>query len=128
MLSEVLEKLKIARKTKGYTQEEVGELVGIKKGKYSRIERGRVSLTLQDFLKIAAALGLKPAKIFAEENVASGTGREEVEETPTYGQVSRRQLDQWEDNLVRKFGWMLDERFRNPGPAATPEAEPHNEE
>ena len=51
--------IKTARKKKKLTQEQLGELVGVKKAQISRLENSTGNVTLETVLKIFNALGAK---------------------------------------------------------------------
>lgn len=54
-----------ARLEKGYTQEELAEMVGVKKSAVAKWENGRVSEIKRSNLKmLAESLGLKPSDLF----------------------------------------------------------------
>lgn len=53
-------KIRIARKKKGVTQEEVAARAGIHVSTLGRIERGESNAPLQTLNKIAQAIGVKP--------------------------------------------------------------------
>lgn len=48
--------LRAARKSKGLTQKEMGERVGITESAYSRYESGKQNLTLDTLQKVAEAM------------------------------------------------------------------------
>lgn len=52
------------RKEKGYTQESFCEIAGITQSYLSRIENGRVNLSLLGIHDIAQALGVSPDALF----------------------------------------------------------------
>jgi HTH-type transcriptional regulator / antitoxin HipB len=51
--------IKTARKKKKMTQEQLGELVGVKKAQISRLENSTGNVTLETVLRIFNALGAK---------------------------------------------------------------------
>jgi DNA-binding XRE family transcriptional regulator len=51
--------IKTARKKKKLTQEQLGELVGVKKAQISRLENSTGNVTLETVLRIFNALGAK---------------------------------------------------------------------
>jgi transcriptional regulator with XRE-family HTH domain len=105
---EIMTRLRIARDIKGFTQEYIGALIDMSGTNYSKIERGELALTLPDLLVVAKTLGVKPKELFEEKAVKPET----AEEMPAYEGMTQHQLDQWEASMIRKIGWLLDERFR----------------
>ena len=57
--------LRTARKSKGLTQKEMGERVGITESAYSRYESGKQNLTLDTLQKVAEAMGVS-VRIFID--------------------------------------------------------------
>lgn len=51
--------IKIARKKRNLTQEQLGELVGVKKAQISRLENSTGNVTFETVLRIFNALGAK---------------------------------------------------------------------
>jgi HTH-type transcriptional regulator / antitoxin HipB len=51
--------IKIARKKKNLTQEQLGELVGVKKAQISRLENSTGNVTFETVMRIFNALGAK---------------------------------------------------------------------
>ena len=51
--------IKIARKKRNLTQEQLGELVGVKKAQISRLENSTGNVTLETVMRIFNALGAK---------------------------------------------------------------------
>ena len=59
-----LEKLKIAREKKGYSQEEMANKMGWSaRSKYTKREKGSVSISADELMKIITLLGYKDHKI-----------------------------------------------------------------
>lgn len=65
-------RLKAERIAKGFTVEEMGEVLGVTKGTYSKKENGRLPVTVEDFTLISNKLGIPPEQIsiFFSLNVA----------------------------------------------------------
>lgn len=63
------EKLYFARKSKGYTQQDIAKILPTDLSNYSRKEGGEVKITIAEWEKIAAFLKLPLEDIF-EENVS----------------------------------------------------------
>ena len=63
------EKIKRARKTKGMTQEELGNIVGVQKSAIAKYESGRVvNIKRSTLQKIASALNIRPSELIFEES------------------------------------------------------------
>ena len=61
------EKIKRARKTKGMTQEELGNIVGVQKSAIAKYESGRVvNIKRSTLQKIASALNIRPSELIFE--------------------------------------------------------------
>ena len=66
---EIGEKIKIARKKKGMTQEDLGKLVGVQKSAIAKYESGRVvNIKRSTLQKIASALNIRPSELIFEES------------------------------------------------------------
>lgn len=65
-------RLKAERIAKGFTVEEMGEVLGVTKGTYSKKENGKLPVTVEDFTLISNKLGIPPERIsiFFSLNVA----------------------------------------------------------
>lgn len=65
-------RLKAERIAKGFTVEEMGEVLGVTKGTYSKKENGKLPVTVEDFTLISNKLGIPPEQIsiFFSLNVA----------------------------------------------------------
>ena len=59
-VSHWVEQLKLARKSKGLTQAELGKKVGLPQSYISKIEGGTIDIRLSSLLEIARALELEP--------------------------------------------------------------------
>ena len=61
------EKIKNARLAKGYTQEELGKIVGVKKAAIGKYEKGRVVNIKRSVLaKLAKALDISPVELVTD--------------------------------------------------------------
>lgn len=62
------EKIRAARMSKGMTQEELGEILGVQKSAIAKYESGRVVNIKRSSLKtISAVLDIPPAELISEE-------------------------------------------------------------
>ena len=57
--------LKLARKLRGYTQNQVAELAGISQSVYSKIENGLLAVSEENLNKLAAAFRFPPQFFFS---------------------------------------------------------------
>ncbi len=64
---EIHEKIRTIRQSKGLTQDNVADEIGIDTVNYGRIERGQAKLTMDRFIKIAEILQISPT-LFFEKN------------------------------------------------------------
>lgn len=65
-------KIKEARILKGYTQEELGNLIGVQKSAIAKYENGRVvNIKRSTLQKIAEVLNIRPSELIFE-NIPSG--------------------------------------------------------
>jgi len=63
---EIGNKIKQARKSKGYSQKKLAELVGSNQEHISKVESGKINLTLDYINKIAGCLGIEINKLFKD--------------------------------------------------------------
>ena len=62
-------KIKEARKNKGMTQEELGNIVGVQKSAIAKYESGRVvNIKRSTLQKIASALNIRPSELVFEDS------------------------------------------------------------
>lgn len=73
------------RKAKGWSQGELGEMIGVSVTHISRIEKGRRDLNQYWMEKLAEALGVPPADLLSAP--LGGLSREERELIDTYREV-----------------------------------------
>mgnify|MGYP000993865114 CR=1 FL=1 len=66
-LSEIGHKIKVARETAGYTQENLAEAIGVDYKYFQRIEYGEVNFTMKTLVKIANSLNLHPSNLLDVE-------------------------------------------------------------
>lgn len=66
---EIGKKIKAARITKGMTQHELGEIIGVQKSAIAKYESGRVvNIKRSTLQKIASALNMRPSELIFEES------------------------------------------------------------
>lgn len=66
---DVGEKIKAARKSKGFTQEELGKRIGVQKSAIAKYESGRVvNIKRSTLQKLADALDLRGSDLIVESN------------------------------------------------------------
>lgn len=71
------EKIKSARLAKGYTQEELGELLGVQKSAIAKYESGRVvNIKRSTLKKISDVLGIRPSELILDEEKNSPSADE----------------------------------------------------
>ncbi len=69
-------RLILARKAKGFTQEEMAKLLGYKdKSGYCQLENGQVSMTLEKASRICEILGVQIEEIFFNKTVEEASTR-----------------------------------------------------
>lgn len=56
--------LRTVRIAKGYTQQELADIIGSQQPAYSKIENGETNVTLKTINKLAQALDVSPAEFF----------------------------------------------------------------
>ncbi len=61
------EKIKSLRLSRGLSQEEIADLMGIQRSTYGNFERGSTNLFSPNLLKFAKAIGVTPEEIFSPE-------------------------------------------------------------
>lgn len=65
-------KIKSARLAKGYTQEELGQMLGVQKSAIAKYESGRVvNIKRSTLKKISEILDIKPSELISEEKEIS---------------------------------------------------------
>lgn len=66
---EIGQKIKEARVSKGLTQQELGDIVGVQKSAIAKYENGRVvNIKRSTLQKIASALNIRPSELIFEES------------------------------------------------------------
>lgn len=69
------QKLILARLSKGFSQEELADLIGMSQSNYSRRENGRKKISEKEWIKIAKELGVEKESIYEsdEETIVQNT-------------------------------------------------------
>lgn len=76
---QVGKKIRLYRKARNFTQEELGEYLQIDQSYLGRIERGEVNITLDTLYKISSALRVSPAQLLEnEKNVRDNRLRSDI--------------------------------------------------
>lgn len=76
---QVGKKIRLYRKARKLTQEELGEQLQIAQTYLGRIERGEVNITIETLAKIADALRVKPSQLIEDEkNVLLDNTKNEI--------------------------------------------------
>ncbi|MEF7440625.1 helix-turn-helix transcriptional regulator [Paenibacillus lautus] len=68
---QVGKKIRLYRKARSLTQEELGEYLEIDQSYLGRIERGEINITLDTLYKISKALRIHPAQLLEDEKHVS---------------------------------------------------------
>ncbi|MGC4129431.1 MAG: helix-turn-helix transcriptional regulator [Bergeyella sp.] len=58
-----LDKIRSVRIQKGFSQEYVADVLEISQAKYSRLESGKIEITLREFCELISLLGLNSSDI-----------------------------------------------------------------
>lgn len=67
-----MDKIKTLRIKKGYSQEELGKIIGVQKAAINKYETGRVvNIKRSTLQKLATALDVKPIELFDDEEIVS---------------------------------------------------------
>lgn len=70
MKTTIEEKIRIQRLQRGFSQENMADLLGLSTTAYGDIERGKTELTLSRLNQIAGVLNLTPVALLADDAVA----------------------------------------------------------
>jgi transcriptional regulator with XRE-family HTH domain len=66
VLRELGLRIREVRRTKGLTQEQAAEALGMLAPNYARIEQGRANVTVDTLVRVANALGVPVGKLFTK--------------------------------------------------------------
>lgn len=67
MKTTIAEKIRLNRLQRGFSQENMADLLGLSTTAYGDIERGKTDLTMSRLHQIADALGLQPVSLLSDE-------------------------------------------------------------
>lgn len=67
MKTSVAEKIRLQRLQRGFSQENMADLLGLSTTAYGDIERGKTDLTMSRLTQIADTLGLSPVSLLTDE-------------------------------------------------------------
>lgn len=67
MKTSVAEKIRLHRLQRGFSQENMADLLGLSTTAYGDIERGKTDLTMSRLTQIADTLGLSPVSLLTDE-------------------------------------------------------------
>lgn len=86
---EMGERLKILRKEKGVTQEEVGKVIGVQKATIMKYEKGIIeNVKLDSISKLAEYFNVKPSYLMCMEDEEEEEEENTIELLPLYGDIS----------------------------------------
>ena len=100
------ERIREFRKSAGITQEELGEKASLNYKFIGELERGRVNVSLDSLVKIAAALVVNPERFFAKEKLP--VRQVPVKEKNPLAKLSSRDL-----RVIKQSLKLLNKTFRN---------------
>ena len=115
-----LKKLKMLRKSAGYTQTQVAEVIGLQRTGYTVKEQGRVPISIEELCAIAEFLKAHPSEFFifdddenhhnpnsTEGRVKERGGRAKSEDRPYSKAETEKMLDRYE-KLIESYVHMID--------------------
>ena len=80
------ERIRTIRKAKGMTQEQLGELIGVKKAAINKYEKDKINLKASTLAAIAKALGVSPVSLLSDDEVDEDQQRlEALHQNPRLG-------------------------------------------
>ena len=94
-------KIKSARIAKGYTQEELGQMLGVQKSAIAKYESGRVvNIKRSTLKKISEILDIKPSELISEEKEISTVTENDLK-VALFGSLDEVTDEMWEE--VKNF-------------------------
>lgn len=96
------EKIKNARLSKGYTQEELGQMIGVQKSAIAKYESGRVvNIKRSTIQKLSDILGIRPSELIVEEQKDTTPVSEDDLKVALFGGAENVTDEMWEE--VKQF-------------------------
>lgn len=96
------EKIKNARLSKGYTQEELGQMIGVQKSAIAKYESGRVvNIKRSTIQKLSDILGIRPSELIVEEQKDTTPVSENDIKVALFGGAENVTDEMWEE--VKQF-------------------------
>ena len=113
-----LKKLKMLRKSAGYTQTQVAEVIGLQRTGYTVKEQGKVPISIEELCAIAEFLKAHPSEFFifdddenhhisTEGRIMERGGRAKSEDWPYSKAETEKMLDRYE-KLIESYIHMID--------------------
>lgn len=110
---EIGEKIRYARLTKGYSQENMADFLGISTSAYGDIERNKTELTLSRAKKLSTILKISILELIGEEihtpEVLNNTDKNEVEKLKSELNTLRSEANYWREKFEQQI---LNETYR----------------
>ena len=110
---EIGEKIRYARLTKGYSQENMADFLGISTSAYGDIERNKTELTLSRAKKLSTILKISILELIGEEihtpEVLNNLDKNEVEKLKSEVNTLRSEANYWREKFEQQI---LNETYR----------------
>jgi XRE family transcriptional regulator, regulator of sulfur utilization len=110
---EIGEKIRYARLTKGYSQENMADFLGISTSAYGDIERNKTELTLSRAKKLSNILKMSMLELIGEEihtpKVLEGSENDELEQLKKEVNTLRSEANYWREKFEQQI---LNEAYR----------------
>jgi XRE family transcriptional regulator, regulator of sulfur utilization len=110
---EIGEKIRYARLTKGYSQENMADFLGISTSAYGDIERNKTELTLSRAKKLSNILKMSILELIGEEiytsKVLGESENDELEKLKTEVNTLRSEANYWREKFEQQI---LNEAYR----------------
>ncbi len=88
------ERIRVLRKSRKWTQEDLGERAGLHYTYVGQVERGEPNLSIDNIEKLASGLGVTPADLFAfSERSGGGKGKIRMELDAILGTQQKDELE-----------------------------------